>query len=227
MARINGEAKALADVRFKALGRAIGADRWAALGRMWAVWNECQERGAYVLSAADLDLIHDDIADFSAAVVSAGLGRKTDEGIYICGTRGRIEWLERKRNAARENGTKGGRPKKTNVGFPENQDGLPQESSPVTATCYELPATAVERETTATDARARGVSSATEAVLRNRVREIRQNESLMTMAVADPEAYADEVRTITGWDPDRLADLLDDDGIRPLRKSRSKCREVA
>lgn len=49
MARISVEQKALTDPRFELLGRSLRSNRHEALGRMILIWNECQERGSYVL----------------------------------------------------------------------------------------------------------------------------------------------------------------------------------
>jgi hypothetical protein len=107
MARVNVEQAALTDPRYAILGRAIGADKWAAIGRMVAVWNHCQETNRYVLDFETVNHLFDDISGFSEALLKSGLGKKHRHGIYISGTKGRIEWLETKR----ANGRKGGRPK--------------------------------------------------------------------------------------------------------------------
>ena len=107
MARISTEQKALTDCRFPRLGRILGFDRFAALGRMQYLWNECQERGRYALTADDLNDIHPDLpaGALFAALIEAGLGREIEPGvIYIAGTRGRIEWLEDRRSRASNGG---------------------------------------------------------------------------------------------------------------------------
>lgn len=57
----------------------------------------------------------------------------------------------------------------------------------------------------------------TMAWLRMKIREIREDANLSTMAAADPDEYVSAVRTLTGWSPDELADLTGDEDIRPLR----------
>jgi hypothetical protein len=135
MARVNVEQKALTDSRFKVLGKLIGADEWAALGRMVAVWNECQERGKTVLTDEQLTLLHPDIELFAEKVLKSGLGKRRRRGIYITGARGRVEWLERKREIGRLNGKKGGRPKKTDVGSGKNQRRLRTENPSCSCSC--------------------------------------------------------------------------------------------
>ena len=70
-----------------------------------------------------------------------------------------------------------------------------------------------EREATAA-ARARaGLDEKRTVWLRNRVMEIRRNASLLAMAIADPEGYESEVRTLTGYSPEELAAITGDAGI--------------
>lgn len=141
MARVNLEQAAHTDPRFALLGKRIGHDRHSALGRMTMVWAACQERGSYTLPVDILDCFFEDVTNFADAIVQSGLGRLEPDGtIYICGTRGRIEWLTRKREVARENGAKSsGRPRKkdiaqeTNVGFQGNQDRFPSADPPALA----------------------------------------------------------------------------------------------
>lgn len=120
MARVNIETKAFTDARFSRLGKMIGSDKWAAIGRMTLVWNECQERGKCVLTREVIDHIHDDIDGLADMLVSCELARPTNAGFYICGTKGRIEWLAK----SRKNGTKGGRPPKTTGLSKQNPVGL-------------------------------------------------------------------------------------------------------
>src|SRR5262249_27786545 len=106
MARVNVEQTALTDPRFSILGKLIDRDRWSAIGRMSLVWNTCQERGTYSLTRETLNALFDDAEDFADAVIRSGLGKVVPEGVYIAGTRGRIEWLQKKRAAAKANGAR-------------------------------------------------------------------------------------------------------------------------
>jgi hypothetical protein len=132
MARVNVEQKALSDRRFHTLGRLTGESRHAALGRMILVWNECQERETYILTSIELDDINPDAAAFSVAVVESGLARHEGGGIYICGTRGRIEWLAARRKDGK-NARGGGRPKTLPDDSAETPKGLPGETPPAPA----------------------------------------------------------------------------------------------
>jgi hypothetical protein len=155
MARINVEQKALTDHRFQACGRLLGCDRHAALGICVHVWNACQEEGTYHLTRDALSDLHPHLPQGALhdALIGAGLARVEPEGVYICGTRGRIEWLTRKREAARENGAKGGRPRagtdvgtnggtdeETDIGSTVNRDRFPAETAPAPAPSSCLPA---------------------------------------------------------------------------------------
>lgn len=123
MARVSVEQKALTDSRFVELGRIIGADRHAGLGRMVHVWNECQERGSITLQRSTIDNTNPDVPDFCAAIVQAELACEVEGGaFYIRGTPGRIEWLEKSRRNGKKgaaHGVKGGRPTKTPDGVSE------------------------------------------------------------------------------------------------------------
>lgn len=110
MARVNVEQQALVDGRMRYLGKLIGTDQFGALGRMVYVWNACQEQSTYTLSFEELEGITD-VENFGQHLIAARLGRKQGKKVYICGSQGRIEWLEKKRRVGRENGKLGGRPR--------------------------------------------------------------------------------------------------------------------
>ena len=146
MATVNLDRGVFNDPRYKILGRLLGITKWDAIARMAMVWDFCQETGAYVLSIEKLNALHDDVNEklttptrkqnrklniaeraatsFAEAVITAGLGRKRRSGVYVRGTKGRIEWLEKKRLAARKNGKLGGRPRKPKENRSDNQDRL-------------------------------------------------------------------------------------------------------
>ncbi len=137
MARVNVEQTALTDRRYQTLGRLYKKDRWWALSRMIAVWNQCQEEEVYHLSDDNLLDIHPDLKGFGDAMIKAELARREDDGsVYICGTKGRIEWIKHKREAGKEHGhkgaaygVKGGRPKKPpNEGFEKPPHGGSEET---------------------------------------------------------------------------------------------------
>jgi hypothetical protein len=141
MARVNVEQQALSDQsdpRYKILARELGVDRWSALGRMCVVWNICQERETYVLELGIVNSLFDDAPCLSEALVKSGLGKKHRYGVYISGSRGRVEWLANKRLTGRTNGKRGGRPKKTKEEPIENQHGLRAETPPALAPALAL-----------------------------------------------------------------------------------------
>ena len=76
-----------------------------------------------------------------------------------------------------------------------------------------------EKSSTTTRGRAKKGPKVTEAVavaLRIKASEIVNNTLLMQMAEHDPEAYVEEVKTLTrGWSPDEIADITGDDSLRP------------
>jgi hypothetical protein len=124
MAAVNVEQHVFYDARYQALARLLGVDRWSAIGRMAAVWNQCLQTESYVLSEVIVNSMFDDAPVMSEALLKAGLARPHRHGIYICGTKGRIEWLKNKRDAARRNGKLGGRPKETKEEPTDNQHRL-------------------------------------------------------------------------------------------------------
>lgn len=102
-AAVRIDASAFTDPRFKILGSLIGSDRFRAIGCMAMVWSHCTEHQARTLSAEVIDALTD-VEGFSESMVRAGLGERIEDGIRICGTKGRIEWLATKRKNARKGG---------------------------------------------------------------------------------------------------------------------------
>jgi uncharacterized phage protein (TIGR02220 family) len=120
MASVRIENKAFTDVRIDVLAQLAGyANRHEAIGRLAYLWSVCTEQNSYVVNEAVV------IATLGArgveALVKSGLGRRTKKGVYVCGTRGRIEWLEEKRKCGRL----GGRPKGTGRKPNGSPSGLP------------------------------------------------------------------------------------------------------
>jgi hypothetical protein len=129
MPRVSIEQKAFTDPRFVRLGRLLGTGRYDAIGRMALVWSEATERNSYDLAEDVLNHLFDDVPALADLIVEANLGRRSRRGIHICGARGRIEWLANKRRANRENGKKGGRPRKTGAEPIKNRRGLRLETT--------------------------------------------------------------------------------------------------
>jgi hypothetical protein len=138
MPRANIEQQAFTDPRFVHLGQLLKTGRYDAIGRMALVWSAATERNSYVLAEDLLNHLFDDVPGFANLIVKAQLGRKNRRGVYICGSRGRIEWLENKRRANRENGRKGGRPRKTHEEPIKIPRGLRAETAPVLPTAPTL-----------------------------------------------------------------------------------------
>lgn len=109
-AAVRIEGTAWQDPRFALLGALLGVpDEFAvevAVGRMAKLWAWCTEKNQLVISERIVCTIlrSNSGAD---ALVDAELGRREEGGIYVSGTRGRVEWLSK----LRTNGKKGGRPK--------------------------------------------------------------------------------------------------------------------
>jgi hypothetical protein len=136
VARISVEQTALTDSRYRILAGILGIDHHSAIGRMLLIWNECQERETYSLKAVVIDALFG-LEGAAKAVVEADLGEPlgvseteplgVNTEIRVRGTRGRIEWLARRRKDGREGGKKGGRPRKKTPG------GLRAETPPAPA----------------------------------------------------------------------------------------------
>ncbi len=122
MSSVRIESAAFGDDRFEMLARKAGlADADHARGKMARLWRQCTIEQRHILTVEEIALV---LGDSGAdALIVARLGVRVDDGIRICGTRGRIEWLEK----LKENGKKGGRPKKTKR-FPSGSE----ESNPLT-----------------------------------------------------------------------------------------------
>jgi hypothetical protein len=137
VARINVEQKALTDPRFHRLGHDLGAESQHAqavgLYVMVRVWNECIEKGAHVLDGWLLQAITGRI-DGADLIASSELAVPLKGNRYrIKGAKGRVEYLEEKRRLARENGLKGGRPRKPTSVSKTTGVGVPAETPPAPA----------------------------------------------------------------------------------------------
>jgi len=71
------------------------------------------------------------------------------------------------------------------------------------------------------------LSPKAEAVLRQRLREIRQDEKLIALANLDTDAYDYEIRTRTGYGYRELAEITGDFGILPANEAEAHASEVA
>lgn len=123
MARINVEQQALTDPRFYKFGRSLGCSSRFALeagrGIMEVIWNELTERWSEEAGPAAYCVTHETLQilfkskrfrnEIGAKLIESQLASETEFGLRIHGTLGRIEWLNRRRAAARDNGKLGGR----------------------------------------------------------------------------------------------------------------------
>lgn len=96
------EDEAFADVRIEMLGTLAGYNRFEALGRLAYLWRMCTQRGAYVVTEAFVSAALGDRG--VEALLGAELGERTEGGIRVRGTQGRIEWLEKKRAQSKAGG---------------------------------------------------------------------------------------------------------------------------
>lgn len=103
MASVRIENDAWDDPRYVLLGQRLGIDRFDALIRCARVWSYCTDRGAHVLPAEMIDA-HVGVAGFAEHMVGVQLAEKVAQGIRVCGTRGRIEWLDKRKKASRKGG---------------------------------------------------------------------------------------------------------------------------
>lgn len=151
MASIRVEDEALTDPRFTLLGQVLHTTRFDAVGRMLAIWSYCTEKHTYYLTEKMIDVLAE-VPGFTKIISEPeiGLAVQSDKGFRIKGTRGRIEWLKKLRN----NGKKGGRPKKTKTkpnGF-ENETKSEPPSNPLTITPAPVPALVLKKVNTDTHA---------------------------------------------------------------------------
>lgn len=115
------------DPRYKVLGELIGTNRFDAIGRLIGVYEYCTDKQTYFVPELILDALAE-MKNFVDALIKSDLAVRTDEGIRIKGTKGRIEWLRK----LRRNGQKGGRPKKPKDNQPETASEPPP--NPLTPT---------------------------------------------------------------------------------------------
>jgi len=101
-ASVRIESEAFSDPRVELLGTLAGYNRYEALGRLAHLWMVCTHRESYELPAVNV------IACLGEkgieALVGSGLGERTESGVRVKGTKGRIEWLKTRREASRAGG---------------------------------------------------------------------------------------------------------------------------
>jgi hypothetical protein len=138
MPSVRIEDDAFGDIRYERLARECGlTDADHARGKMARLWRQCTAEKRYQLDREDvISVLGERGVD---ALLASRLGEMHGDKIRIRGTKGRIEWLDKLRN----NGRKGGRPKKTKW----KPSGFSESNPPalVTATASS-PATAPDPE---------------------------------------------------------------------------------
>lgn len=117
----------LDDPRFIALGMLIGMDEFAAIGRMGKIYKYCTDRQTYSVPKLMIHAITR-IENFADHMIASGLGEEFGDEIRVKGTKGRIEWLRK----LRQNGKRGGRPKKPEVN--QSETNIEPSANPLTIT---------------------------------------------------------------------------------------------
>lgn len=101
-APIRVEDDAFSDPRMELLGVLAGYNRFEALGRMAHLWRVCTNKQMYYVTEATIVACLGERG--VEALIGSELGEKTPDGIRVRGTEGRIEWLGKKRTAAKAGG---------------------------------------------------------------------------------------------------------------------------
>lgn len=124
--RIDDEA--FSDARIDHLASLLNSNRYDALGRLACLWRQATQEGAYWLPEGFVKVIVD-----PELLIESRLARREKNGIYVCGSRGRIEWL----NKLRENARKGGEARRLPKRVPRTKPAASPPApapAPVTAT---------------------------------------------------------------------------------------------
>lgn len=128
------------DPRYKHLGKILKIDWRLARSICVDIFEECTERCLYELKPALIDAIAE-IDGFANAMIEAELARpEGPNGVYICGSVGRVEWLSELRSQ-RESKSKGGKARAENAKrdghgqfLPRNAPAEPAEDQQATST---------------------------------------------------------------------------------------------
>lgn len=109
MAAVTLEGRVHTDPRYKILAKLSGITKGDAIYKMVLLWDYCTEHETYFIDDITIDTIAE-IENFHRKLldVRVQLAEMFHGKIRIKGTKGRIEWLAKKR----KNGKKGGRPRK-------------------------------------------------------------------------------------------------------------------
>lgn len=101
-ARIDNEA--WSDPRFSLLAKLCGLDHphFALIKCVW-LWSYCTEKNVTVVRPEIIDA-HVGMDGFAEKLVTSELGERVEGGVRVCGTKGRIEWLTKKRVSGKAGG---------------------------------------------------------------------------------------------------------------------------
>lgn len=91
------------DVRITLFANELGISRREAVGALYELWYHCTETGGHKVGQNVVEAILG-YENCVAALLSSGLAEQHDEQIYVKGTTGRIEWLQKRRAAAVKGG---------------------------------------------------------------------------------------------------------------------------
>lgn len=104
-AAVRVESSVWGDLRYDHLAAMLGVSKYEVIGRMTHLWGFCTERLAHALAPAAVDVIID-----HQKLIEADLAEMQPDGLVrVKGTKGRIEWLEKKRKAASKGGKSRGK----------------------------------------------------------------------------------------------------------------------
>ncbi len=101
-ASVRIEDEAFSEPRIELLGTICGYNRYEALGRMAHLWRICTNRHAYIVSEA---MVTATLGERGVdGIIGSELGERTEGGIRVRGTAGRIEWLQTLRASSKAGG---------------------------------------------------------------------------------------------------------------------------
>ena len=104
-ASVRIEDEAFSDGRYDVLARLAGLpDSDCARGKMMRLWRQCTIEQIYVLTDLDIQCVFGE--NGVDAILQSRLAERVENGIRICGTRGRIEWIKKLRNGNKNGGKK-------------------------------------------------------------------------------------------------------------------------
>lgn len=91
----------LQDIRFKKVAVSVGLSLYEVIGRFLEVWFHCVKEHTYYVTDAEL-LVLMPYPGMIEAAKACGLFVLGEEGVYVSGTRGRIEWYAHVKDAGQK-----------------------------------------------------------------------------------------------------------------------------